>query len=62
MFELFVGTDAVRRHVEGPLKPGAQRQRRRGDEKRRRPTAAVRLRSAAALRSLAARLEPTPTR
>ena len=62
MFELFVGSDAVRRHVEGPLKPGNHRPRRRKDENRRRRTVGVRTRSAAALRNLAERLEPSPSR
>jgi hypothetical protein len=55
MFELFVGSDAVRRHVLESLEPKAPRppkiERPRRDH--------VRATSAAALRSLADRLEPS---
>jgi hypothetical protein len=62
MFELFAGSDAVRRRVEGALtahdaRPAAAHEPR----VRRRRRAGVRSISAAALRSLAERLEPSPT-
>jgi len=64
MFELFVGSDAVRRRVGDPLKTEGHRVPAppRRDRRPRRPGAAVRTVSAAALRSLAERLEPSPSR
>jgi hypothetical protein len=63
MFELFVGRDAVQRHVERPLKPDGHRPSRKKAEKHRpRPAAAVRTVSASALRSLAELVEPSPSR
>lgn len=59
MFELFVASDAARRHIRdsleptGPATPKAKRVRRR--------RAAIRSTSASALRSLAERLEPSPS-
>jgi hypothetical protein len=60
MFELFVGSEAAQRKVadtfepKRPATPGPARERRRRH--------AVRSGSAAALRSLAERLEPSPSR
>jgi hypothetical protein len=59
MFELLVGTDAVRRQVKASLEPN-----RTTAPKPERPQprrVAVRSTSAAALRSLADRLEPSPS-
>jgi hypothetical protein len=57
MFELFVARDAARRHVEASLQPqGPAAPKARRTSRRR---AAVRSTSAAALRSLADRLEPS---
>ncbi len=59
MFELVVASDAARRHIRdsleptGPAMPKAKRVRRR--------RAAIRSTSASALRSLAERLEPSPS-
>ena len=60
MFELFVGSEAAKRKIAGslePKSPAAQRPVRK--RPRRHP---VRSTSAAALRSLAERLEPSPSR
>jgi hypothetical protein len=62
MFELFVGREAVRRHVEGPLTPDGDGPRRRIRRERPRRTRVVRVRSAAVLRNLAERLEASPSR
>jgi hypothetical protein len=57
MFELFVGRDAVRRHVRESLEPKPPRP---AEIERARPRRDhVRSTSAAALRSLADRLEPS---
>ena len=60
MFELFIGTEAVQRKVAGSLEPKRPAARRPVRERPKRD--AVRATSAAALRSLAARLEPSPSR
>lgn len=60
MFDLFIGSEAARRKVGAsfaPTRPGTS-QRERERPKRD----AVRSTSAAALRSLAERLEPSPSR
>jgi hypothetical protein len=59
MFELFVASDAARRKVNESLEPRrlATAKRERGRPRR----VAVRSTSAAALRNLADRLEPSPT-
>ena len=64
MFELFVGSDAVRRHVEDRLRPQGHRPppREKADRRRQRPARAVRTVSASALRSLAELVEPSPSR
>lgn len=59
MFELFVASDAARRLVKESLEPARSPAPKPKPEKRRR--AAVRSTSAAALRGLADRLEPSPT-
>jgi hypothetical protein len=56
MLELFIGSDLVRRQMKESLKPT----RRVKAEPRRGKRVAVRATSAAALRSLADRLEPSP--
>jgi hypothetical protein len=60
MFELFVGAEAVQRKVAGSLEPRRPATREPRRERPRRD--AVRSTSAAALRSLAERLEPSPSR
>jgi hypothetical protein len=60
MFELFVGAEAVQRKIAGSLEPERPEARRPVRERPRRD--AVRSTSAAALRSLAKRLEPSPSR
>ena len=60
MFELFVATEAVQRKVTGSLEPKRPAPRAPRRERPRRD--AVRSTSAAALRSLAERLEPSPSR
>ena len=60
MFELFVGSEAAQRKIADsfePKRPAATRPVR--ERRRRRP---IRSTSAAALRSLAERLEPSPSR
>jgi hypothetical protein len=60
MFELFVGSEAVQRKVVQSLEP---KWPAAGKPERERPRRdAVRSTSAAALRSLAERLEPSPSR
>jgi hypothetical protein len=59
MFDLFVASDAVRRRMMGSLEPEAPRAPKARPVRRRRT--AVRSTSAAALRTLADRLEPSPT-
>jgi hypothetical protein len=59
MFELFVASDAARRRIEGSLAPARPKAPKPKAERQRR--AAVRSSSAAALRSLADRLEPSPS-
>ena len=61
MFELFVTSQAARQKVAEPFN-AAPRQTARTREPQRRRREAVRSTSAAALRSLAARLEPSPGR
>jgi len=56
MFELLVGSDAIRRQIKGSLEP-APRPAPKPEPKR----SAVRSTSAAALRGLADRLEPSPS-
>ena len=57
IFELFVGSEAVRRQVENSLRSSGPRGRAARPE--RRPRVPVRAVSAAALRGLAERLEPS---
>jgi hypothetical protein len=59
MFELLVGSDAIRRQIKGSLEP--DRRPAPKAELRRPKRVAVRSTSAAALRSLADRLEPSPS-
>jgi hypothetical protein len=61
MFELFVGSEAVQRKVGSSLEPKGRPPARRPTRERPRRDA-VRSGSAAALRSLAERLEPSPSR
>jgi hypothetical protein len=57
MFELFVASDAVRRHIQDSLEPkGVPTSKVKHEPPRR---VRVRSRSAAALRTLADRLEPS---
>jgi hypothetical protein len=56
MLELFVASDGARRRIEGSLEPRRPTAPKPKRERRRR--AAMRSTSAAALRSLADRLEP----
>jgi hypothetical protein len=62
MFELFVGSDWARDKTKGSLEPAYRSQLRapRVKHERRRVTA-IRSTSAAILRRLAERLEPSPT-
>ena len=60
MFELFVGSDAIRRQIKGSLEP-APGPAAPTPKPRRPKRVAVRSTSAAALRSLADRLEPSPS-
>jgi hypothetical protein len=60
MFELFVGSEAVQRKIAGSLEPARPATQRPERERPKRD--AVRSTSAAALRSLAERLEPSPSR
>jgi hypothetical protein len=60
MFELFIGSEAVQRKVAGALEPKRPAARRPIRERPRRNV--VRSTSAAALRGLAERLEPSPSR
>ena len=60
MFELFVGSEAAQRKIAGSLEPKRPAARKPVREPARRHT--VRSTSAAALRSLAERLEPSPSR
>ena len=57
MFELFLASDAARRKITDSLEPKRPRAARRERPRR----VAVRSSSAAALRTLADRLEPSPT-
>ena len=59
MFELFVASDVARRRIESSLAPARPQAPKAKLERPRR--AAVRSSSAAALRSLADRLEPSPS-
>lgn len=59
MFELLVGSDTIRRQIEGSLEPA--RRPAAKSEPRRPKRVVVRSTSAAALRSLAERLEPSPS-
>jgi hypothetical protein len=61
MFELFVASDAAQRKIAESLQP-QQRPSARKSERERPRRDAVRSTSAAALRSLAERLEPSPSR
>ena len=58
MFELLVGSDLVRRQTKQSLEPASRPAAK--PEPRRTKRVAVRSTSAAALRSLADRLEPSP--
>ena len=60
MFDLFVASEAVRRKIGESLEPERPTRRRPRRERPRRET--VRSSSAAALRNLAERLEPSPGR
>jgi hypothetical protein len=60
MFELFVASDAVRRQIQESLDPKGVSNSKVKQERTRRVRA--RSRSAAALRTLADRLEPSPVR
>lgn len=60
MFELFVASEFTRRKVAESLEPQRSAARKHTPERPRR--GAVRSTSAAALRSLAERLEPSPSR
>ena len=57
MFELFVASDAARRRIESSLATSSPKAPKQKPERRR--PAAVRASSAAVLRSLADRLEPS---
>jgi hypothetical protein len=59
MFELFVASDTVRRHIQDSLEPKGDPPTKVKHEPTRRVR--VRSRSAAALRTLADRLEPSLT-
>jgi hypothetical protein len=59
MFELFVASDAARRHIKDSLEPKTSRAEKTEQVRPRRVR--VRSTSAAALRNLADRLEPSPT-
>jgi hypothetical protein len=59
MFELLVGSDAIRRQIKGSLEPAPRPAPK--PELRRPKRSAVRSTSAAALRGLADRLEPSPS-
>ena len=60
MFELFIGSEAVQRKVADSFEP--KRSAAPGPVRERPKRDAVRSTSAAALRSLAERLEPSPSR
>jgi hypothetical protein len=60
MFDLFVASEAVQRKIGESLEPKRPTRRKPQRERPRRET--VRSSSAAALRSLAERLEPSPSR
>jgi hypothetical protein len=60
MFELFVASEAAQRKIAESVEPKRPATRKRAPERPRRD--AVRSTSAAALRSLAERLEPSPSR
>ncbi len=60
MFDLFVGSEAARQKVAASFEPARKAARKAERERPRRD--AVRSTSAAALRSLAERLEPSPSR
>jgi hypothetical protein len=60
MFDLFVVSEAARQKVAATMEPKRPRSRKRERERPRRN--AVRSTSAAALRGLAERLEPSPSR
>jgi len=59
MLELLAASDTIRRRVQAPLESKAPRTKTRRPVRRRR--AVVRTTSAAALRGLADRLEPSPS-
>jgi hypothetical protein len=59
MFDLFVASEAVQRKIVGSFEPERPAARKPARERPRRN--AVRASSAAALRSLAERLEPSPS-
>jgi hypothetical protein len=61
MFELFVGAEAAHRKIAASFEPPRRAAPRPPDRERPRRDA-VRSSSAAALRSLAERLEPSPSR
>jgi hypothetical protein len=61
MFELFVASDAAQRKIAESLEPQRQPSARKPERERPRRDV-VRSTSAAALRSLAERLEPSPSR
>jgi hypothetical protein len=61
VFELFVASDAARRRMRESLEPKPGRPATQAPSPERRRRAAVRSTSAAALRNLADRLEPSPS-
>lgn len=60
MFDLFIASEAVQRKIAGSLEPERPAARKPTCERPRRT--AVRSSSAAVLRSMAERLEPSPSR
>ena len=61
MFELFVASEAARDKIRGSMEPDHRPQLGAPTAKHERKMAALRSTSAAALRRLAERLEPSPT-
>ena len=61
MFELFIASEAARDKIRGSVEPAYRPQLGAPTAKRERRVAALRSTSAAVLRRLAERLEPSPT-
>jgi len=61
MFELYVASEAARDKIRGSMEPDYRPQLGAPTAKHERKMAALRSTSAAALRRLAERLEPSPT-